>query len=238
MGRISKLPIDRWEELFKRYLSGESRKFLSEEYKVSENSITQWSHRYRQQGIETFRQRPINQTYSDEFKCQVRKEYQAGGISQFDLALKYGIPSKSVIQRWLKEYNGRGGSLTQYKGGPHFMTKGRKTTLEERVEIVGYCIEHNLDYQTTAEAFHVSYNQIYIWTRKYKVRGISGLKDNRGRGCEMNDMTELERMRAELKLLEAKNRQLQMENDVLKKSDEIERGLISARSAKKRSTKQ
>ncbi len=118
------------------------------------------------------------------------------------------------------------------------MTKGRKTTCAERIEIVGYCIEHASDYQATAAVFQVSYNQVYAWTHKYKERGISGLKDNRGRGRELNDMTELERTRAELKLLEAKNRQLQMENDVLKKADEIERGLISARFAKKRNTKQ
>ncbi|MEA4888382.1 MAG: transposase [Clostridiaceae bacterium] len=238
MGRASKLSLECWEELFKRYLAGESRKLLSQEYGVSLNSITQGSYRYRQLGIDAFKRRTTNQTYSAEFKRQVLQEYLVGGISLFDLTLKYGIPHKAPVQRWLKEYNSHGGNLKQYQGGRNPMTKGRKTTCAERIEIVGYCIEHASDYQATAAVFQVSYNQVYAWTHKYKERGISGLKDNRGRGRELNDMTELERTRAELKLLEAKNRQLQMENDVLKKADEIERGLISARFAKKRNTKQ
>lgn len=40
------------------------------------------------------------------------------------------------------------------------MTKGRKTALEERIEIVGYCIEHGIDYQLTVKKYGVSYNHI------------------------------------------------------------------------------
>ena len=104
------------------------------------------------------------------------------------------------------------------------MTKGRKTTLAERVEIVEYCIEHKLDYTQTAEQFQVSYAQVYTWVKKYNERGVSALKDNRGKGKPLEDMNELERLQAEYKLLEAKNKQLQMENDVLKKLEELERG--------------
>lgn len=41
------------------------------------------------------------------------------------------------------------------------MTKGRSTTLEERIEIVKYCIDNNKKYQLTAETFNVSYQQVY-----------------------------------------------------------------------------
>lgn len=37
------------------------------------------------------------------------------------------------------------------------MTKGRNTTYEERLEIVGYCIEHGNDYTATIERYSVSY---------------------------------------------------------------------------------
>lgn len=37
------------------------------------------------------------------------------------------------------------------------MTKGRKTTYEERVDIVKYCIEYQHNYSETAEHFQVSY---------------------------------------------------------------------------------
>jgi len=114
------------------------------------------------------------------------------------------------------------------------MTKGRKTTLAERIEIVEYCIEHDLDYTKTAEQFRVSYTQVYSWVKKYNGRGVSALKDNRGKGKPLEDMNELELLQAENKLLEARNKQLQMENDILKKVEELEGGRSSVFTDKKR----
>ena len=42
------------------------------------------------------------------------------------------------------------------------MTKGRKTTYEERVEIVKYCIEHEMDYAQTAEKFQLAASARYF----------------------------------------------------------------------------
>lgn len=50
------------------------------------------------------------------------------------------------------------------------MTKGRKTTYEERVEIVKYCIEHEMDYAQTAEKYQVSYQQIYHMDTKISIQ--------------------------------------------------------------------
>ncbi len=52
------------------------------------------------------------------------------------------------------------------------MTRGRKTTLAERVEIVKYCINHELDYTQTAEQFQVSSTQVYTWVKKFNQRGV------------------------------------------------------------------
>ncbi|WP_281420461.1 hypothetical protein [Tissierella simiarum] len=41
------------------------------------------------------------------------------------------------------------------------MTKGRKTILEEKLEITIYCIEDEHNYQMTAEIYSVSYPQVY-----------------------------------------------------------------------------
>ncbi len=117
------------------------------------------------------------------------------------------------------------------------MTEGRKTTLEERVGIVAFCLENDHNYILTAKEFKVSYAQIYSWVRKYEARGLAGLKDTRGKGKAIEDMTELEKLKAENKILEAKNYRLQMENDLLKKVREIERGYGSALSGLKDNTK-
>ena len=103
------------------------------------------------------------------------------------------------------------------------MTKGRKATYEERVEIVKYCIEHEMDYAQTAEKYQVSYQQIYQWTRKYQSNGVEGLIDKRGKRKSETEMSELEKLRAENKLLQAEKRRAQLEVAFLKKLDEIER---------------
>jgi transposase len=104
------------------------------------------------------------------------------------------------------------------------MVKSRKTTLDERIEIVGYCIANNKDYGKAIEQYGVSYQQIYGWVRKYAKSGPDGLVDNRGKRKDSASMTEVERLRAQLKLKEAENLRLQMENELLKKLEALERG--------------
>ena len=103
------------------------------------------------------------------------------------------------------------------------MAKGRKTTYEERVEIVTYCIEHEMDYAQAAEKYQVSYQQVYQWIRKYQSDGAPGLVDKRGKRKTENEMSELEKLRAENRLLQAEKRKAELEIAFLKKLDEIER---------------
>jgi transposase-like protein len=103
------------------------------------------------------------------------------------------------------------------------MTNGRKTTYDERIEIVKYCIEHQNNYAETAQKYQVSYQQVYIWTNKYENDGIEALQDKRGKRKNESEMSDLEKLKAHNKLLEAQNRRQQMEIDFLKKLDEIER---------------
>ncbi|QDR81300.1 helix-turn-helix domain-containing protein [Sporomusa termitida] len=104
------------------------------------------------------------------------------------------------------------------------MVKSRKTTIEERIEIVSYCIANNKDYGKAIERYSVSYQQIYGWVRKYENDGPEGLVDRRGKCKEEASMSEVEKLRAQLKLKEAENLRLQMENDLLKKMEALERG--------------
>ena len=104
------------------------------------------------------------------------------------------------------------------------MTKGRKTTYEERIDIVKYCIENQNNYAQTAEYFQVSYQQVYSWVTKYEKGGVKSLQDRRGKRKSVEEMSELEKLRAENKLLQAENKRKQMELDLLKKLEELERG--------------
>ena len=103
------------------------------------------------------------------------------------------------------------------------MTQGRKTSYEERVEIVQYCIEQQNNYVETARKYKVSYQQVYSWTTKFETQGVEALQDKRGKRKPLAKMSEVEKLKAENKLLEAKNKRQQMEIDFLKKLEEMER---------------
>lgn len=128
-----------------------------------------------------------------------------------------------LLKEWIKKYNGHEKLKASGTGGTIIMTKGRKTTFEERIEIASYCISHDHNYAETAERFFVSYQQARNYTVKYENGGIDALQDNRGRRKPEDTLTEIERLRAELKLEKAKRQKAEMEASFLKKLDEIER---------------
>ncbi|WP_242850558.1 hypothetical protein [Clostridium lundense] len=59
--------------------------------------------------------------------------------------------------------------------------------------------------------------------KKYASAGVEALIDRRGRKKTESDMSELERLRAENRLLKAENKRQEMEMTFLKKLDELER---------------
>ena len=166
-----------------------------------------------------------NKKYSLEIKIAAVKSYLAGEGSLIQTCKKFGILRHKQLQDWIMWYNGHKDiKWCNSAKGEIYMTKGRKTTHEERAEIVAFCIEHNKDYGLTVETYKVSYQQIYAWVRKYEEGGVDKLKDNRGRTKPADEMTEVEKLKAEMKILEAKNRQLEIENAFIKKLQELKGG--------------
>lgn len=105
------------------------------------------------------------------------------------------------------------------------MTKGRDTTYEERIALVKECIENGYNYTEIAQKYQVGYQQIYTWVQKYKKKGEDALKDRRGRHKkDYEPQTEEERLKLEVATLKRQLYLAQMENDVLKKLQELERG--------------
>lgn len=164
-----------------------------------------------------------NRYYSPNLKEAAVKDYLDGLGSLDDISKKYGLSSKTQLQNWIIKYNSHEALKSSGTGGTSIMTTGRKTTFDERIEIVKYCIEHQNNYAETAQKFEVSYQQVYTWTRKYESSGVEALQDKRGKRKSKSDMSELESLKAQNKLLEAQNRRQQMEIDFLKKLKEIER---------------
>ena len=210
--------------VIEKYLRGEdSLNHLAILLNVAYSSIKQWLQTYQSLGPNGLLNTSKNTTYTEELKTLAVNDYLSGGSSHMAICKKYGIKSTCQLRGWILKYNGHEKLKTSGRGGTPLMTKGRATTYEERIEIVKYCIEHQNDYTEIAQKFQVSYQQIYSWTNKYFKNGVGELQDRRGKSKSDDKMSEVEKLRAQNKLLEAENRSKQMEIDLLKKLDELER---------------
>ena len=208
------------------YLDGiGSVHFLADKYGIGYTTLRGWINEYRIHGISAFcHPTDKNRTYSKEFKINCVEAVLNGEGSVDDIIAKYEISSRSVLRNWIKVYNANR-ELKDYnpKQEVYMAEARRKTTIEERKEIVNYCIDHNRDFKNTAAKFDVSYSQVYSWVKKYDADEESGLTDRRGQHKADNEVDELERLRREnLRLkrqLEEKDRVVEL----LKKVKEFER---------------
>ena len=100
---------------------------------------------------------------------------------------------------------------------------GRKTTLEERLKIIEELIKHDVNYNWAAEEYQVSYQQVYGWYQKYRKSGNDpeSLRDRRGKAKPDKDWTEVDRLKAENRLLKAQLKNREMEIAFAKKLVEI-----------------
>ena len=158
-----------------------------------------------------------NKKYSKELKLEAVQAYLRGEGSLRQACRQYEIRDKKQLRNWILWYNGHKEFKERREaGGEIYITKGRKTTQEERGEIVACCIEHGKDYPLTLQTYGVSYQQIYAWVRKYEEKGTDGLRDGRGRSKPTDEMSAEERLRMENRILKAQLKDAEMENKLLK----------------------
>jgi len=199
---------------------GASYRAVQRQYGVKNGQIKQWVDRYQADGIEGLKQRSP-QKYTQEFKLKLVQIYLEGKTSYPQLAKRFNVPNVSIIYQWVNLYTS--GKLPKTTRRPSPMSS-RKTTMLERIEIVQWIIENDLDYIQASRRFHISYNQAYTWTKKFQDKGTEALQDRRGKSkFDKPTLTETEKQELRIEQLEARNKRLEMENKLLKKLDEIER---------------
>jgi transposase len=190
---------------------------------ITKYSLMEWIKQYKKFGVEGLNPSKSWKPYSSELKKLAVRDYLSGEYSQLDIVDRYGISSRSVLQKWVNRYNSLRELKDTSKGRTSSMTKGRKTTWDERIQVVLDCLGNGKDYQKTAEAYEVSYQQVYQWVKKYEDGGDEALKDKRGRKKVETELTPEEKIRFEMKKLERENERLRAENLFLKKLEELER---------------
>ena len=200
-----------------------SRSEICSELHISTRTIQDWAAIYKKHGVAGFAKKTKNRSYSKQFKIEIIEKYIRGEASSIELGNQYDI-SSSLLRRWIQMYNANIELKDYYPKQEVYMAEARrKTTLEERKEIVNYCINHNRDYKNTATKFNVSYGQVYSWVKKYDSDGESGLTDRRGQRKTDDEVDELERLRRENLRLKRQLEEKDMVVELLKKVKDFER---------------
>ncbi|WP_102281023.1 helix-turn-helix domain-containing protein [[Lactobacillus] timonensis] len=234
MGRKSKYSaMEKLKIINEAKLFGDSA--AAKAYYINKKTIWRWRLLYQYQGLAGLNPLHRNQSYSKELKIQLVKQYQQSNDSMEEFAIKHGLRGHKQLSDWINQYNGSNLRAYTPRKRDSKMT-GRKTTFEERITIIEELIKHDLNYNWAVEHYNVSYQQVYGWYRKYKQSGNNpeSLRDRRGKAKPKSEWTEVDRLKAENRLLKAKLKQQEIEIAFAKKLVEIRN-----REAKKRTnTKQ
>ena len=222
----SKVPYEKKAEIVKDYLEG--RVGYTESLKRannSEESFRRWVYLYKEKGAAGLLPNSGNKVYPEDVKRKAVQEYLSGHGSLESICEKYEIRSTRQLRKWIKLYNAHGDfNFRKNSGGGSYMKQGRDTTQEERIQIVKDCLASGKNYGEMALKYKVSYQQVRTWTLRFEEMGEAGLEDRRGkRKKDQKPRTELEKAQIEIEQLKHKLYLAEMERDLLKKLDEIER---------------
>lgn len=153
----------------------------------------------------------LTKKYNDDLKIKVVREYQEGKLGIRPLARKYGIKSKSVVDRWIKIYEEFGvEGLTRKRTYKHY-------SVQFKLDVISYMKRTGSSETETALHFGITNpTAISRWKKAFLEGRVEGL--NKQKGCPpmpKNKKTEKE-LTYEQKL-ERENELLRLEVEYLKK---------------------
>lgn len=192
-------------------------------YNIKKSTLRNWRTKFKSEGLLALEESNTWKPYTKKLKESAVLDYLEKGLSLREVCDKYKITYDSVLRGWIKKYTSHSELKDSGSGMRKTMTKARKTTLEERLEIVQECMGNGRNYQEAALKHNVSYQQVYSWMKKFEQAGESGLADRRGRTKPEEELTEEEKLKLKIQQMERENERLRAENLFLKKLEDIER---------------
>lgn len=198
---------------------------LASYYGIGSKTLQTWYYAYLEHGSKAFNSSNRNNSYTQEFKCKVISECLSGEYSSCELGAKYNI-SDRLIRKWIENhYNGIENKNYDPKGEVYTM-KSRRTTFEERLEIVKWVIAHDMNYKEAADKYAIKYALIYQWVKKYLKDGDEALKHKK-RGprskakIDESTLSEVERLKLELEREKVLREKAEFRLELLKKKEEF-----------------
>lgn len=179
---------------------------------IRPSSMTRWIKQYLHAGLAGLLRNPHNQQYSKALKVKAVKSYLEEHLTYQEIGSRFQIRNISVLNQWIIQYNN--GNLTATNvARKRQRNMGRKVSFDEKVEIVKWIMNHEDNYTAATEKFDITYQRAYSWVRKYRQSGHwEVLKDQRGKNRNKVPVTEVEKLRAEVRKLraEAEEREIQI----------------------------
>jgi len=227
LGRKFKASKEEKIQACKDYINGSaSNANIGKSLGVAESTVRKWVKSYRIHGDEAFNYRSYNRTYSISFKKMVIERYLSGESSSTELAAEY-LLHQSMVMGWVNSYND-GIDIKEYNPTTEVYTmKNRKTTFDERLEIVKYVISNDNNYKKASLKYGIPYPSVNKWTKVYLEKGKNGLRYKK-RGpkirldVDLNSMGEIEKLKYKLKREIEKRELAELKLEILKKKEELE----------------
>ncbi|WP_125608466.1 helix-turn-helix domain-containing protein [Lapidilactobacillus bayanensis] len=222
MSRSKFTALEKFNLLKDYQQSGLPRATYARQHGIGQNTLRRWLMRYQRDGIEGLEEAKKNIHYSKELKHTVVFAYLNGEGTLEEVANKYGLRNSTQAKVWVDKYNGDK-PLTASPSRKQVPTMRKKTTFEERIEVVEYVVKHKHSYTEAAEHFQVSYQQARSWVLKAKDGGYEVLVDNRGHHKDESELTDLDKANLRIRQLEAELKDKELVEQFAKKLLELQR---------------
>lgn len=221
MPRSKYTALEKLEIIEKFKQSNSSYRAFAKMFNTDAKTLKHWLDLYDRDGLSGLEEARQNNHYSKEFKLTVVLAYLAGEGTLEELALKFGLRARKQLMDWVSKYN-RDKTVTASPSRKQVPTMSRKTTVEERIEVVEYVTKDKHSFSEAAEHFQVSYQQARSWVLKSQSGGYESLVDNRGHRKQQDELTETDKLKLEIRQLKTQLRDKELIEKFAKKLLELQ----------------
>ncbi|SFC00920.1 Transposase and inactivated derivatives [Bacillus sp. OV322] len=146
-------------------------------------------------------------------KLQAVNRYPNGNESLREIAKSLGTNHKAIL-KWIKQY--------EYNGKDAFIKSYTKHTQQFKLDVLNFMIENGTSLNETAAIFKIlAPSTISVWRKQFETQGIDALQSKKkGRPSlkkESDQHSKQLPVEGSKEALEARIKQLEMENEYLKK---------------------
>lgn len=157
--------------------------------------------------------------FSVEEKLKVVLRYLNGNESARSIAREIGVMHRNLLT-WVKQY--------EHNGEEAFVKQYTNYTAQFKLNVLNFMIENGMSLNETAAIFHIAApSTIHAWRKQFETKGFDALQSKKkGRPSmkkDSNKQPKLTPVEESTEVLQARIKQLEMENEYLKKLNALVR---------------